>query len=394
MKFKLDDYYITCIPDNIKEINNIKDSFGNDIQLNTHILHFNNLSNNITNASNLSNKITNTFKVPHPDILALICLIAFYPFLKNAEEIIFPQDVSSIWLKILNDHKLTTKTNINGNQKPYAGNFNNIGLSWGGGVDTWGVYQLQKEIYKVLVHEYQEFSPLPLRKKDYPNIVIIETNLRKLIGYVNKPDDVIGWFIWSAVLITSLWVSNEYSLSLLTVGGNMGSTFLQDGKKYHPTHLKPNLWFKTFEKLGLPIYVPLAGLTDLGVLKIINDTDKSVNMELVKYCWYSDKDGNNCHQCKKCIRKEILMGKQSIEKIDKTFNGPSFDYMKNLYSDLKMHKDLAKWIYKYYTPGLELIPKNREELRNNLLKKLKIYNIELLPKNLNYLVEHYGWQLS
>lgn len=364
MKFKMDDFCITCLPDNLDEISNKKDSHGNGIKLVNHTLHFNTKQK--------------TFKLPHPDIIALICLIAFYPFLSSSERIIFPTPVSSIWIDILTDHRLTINTNINPNQKPYIGNPNNIGLSWGGGVDSWAVYKLQPDIYTVLIHELQSYSPLPLKKTGYPKIHIVDTNLKNLIQFTNKTDSP-GWLIWIAVLISSLWLSNEYSLSMVTVGGNIGSTFLQDGRKYHPTHLKPNNWLKTFEKIGLPIYIPLAGLTDLGVLKIVGE-----DMNLVKYCWYSDKDGNNCHKCKKCIRKEYLMGKNNTCS---DFNGPSFEYMKT------KDKNLAKWIYKYYKPALDLIPKNKQSLKENLMERLESFNIEFISDDLEYLVEHYGWNL-
>jgi len=365
MRFKLDELFITCIPDDPTEILNKKDSLGNNIKLINYTLHFSNI-----------------VKLPHPDILALICFIAFFPFLSSSQRIIFPLNVSPIWLDILKDHHLTTNTNINTNQPPYIGKYNNIALSWGGGMDTWALYKLQPHIYTVLIHEYQDFSPLPLQKQNYPNIEIVKTNLRDLIHSIDNknPEKTTsaGWFIWVAVLISSLWLSNEYSLSLLTVGGNIGSVYLNDGTKYHPTHLKPNLWLRTFAKLGLPIYVPLSGLTDLGILKIVG-----LDMSLVKYCWYSDKDGNNCHKCKKCIRKEFLMGNNNVKDY---FNGPSYEYVRT------KNKNLAKWVYKYYQPALDLI--SRDDLKQDLIIQLNKFDIEFIPSELEYLVEHYGWTLN
>ena len=148
MRFYLENNYLTCLPEKQSETFGF-DSTLNKIQLTNNTLYFN---------------YTPT-KIPHPDILALICLVVFFPFIKKSHNIIFPLKVSNNIVKALDKLNLSTNTNIDSNLKPYIGG-SGVALSWGGGLDSWAVYKLQSELYTVLVHEIQEESPLP------PNIYL------------------------------------------------------------------------------------------------------------------------------------------------------------------------------------------------------------------------------
>jgi len=369
MRFFIEDNYITCLPDKPSE-NSGYDSQNNFVKLNTHTLHFNHIL-----AEN---------QLPHADIIALICLIVFYPFLKTSHKITFPFNISNQFVNILAKHKLTTNVNIDHKLFTYNHNHNYslqskrvIALSWGGGLDSWAVYRLQPELYTVLIHEEQEESPLPENDPLSLPLVKVSTNNRQIAS--NNDEKDAGWTTWVSVLVTTLWLSQEYNINTVALGGNLGSLFLQDGKQYYPAHVKPNLWFETFRLLGMELYLPLGGLTDLGVIKIISNDFLSK----FKYCWRSNQLGENCHQCLKCLRKEVLLGKDidQGEVLKHAFTGPSFEYLKT------RNENLAQWVEKYYQPAFILIP---SDMRNQLQRVLLNY-VELLPKNLEFLVEHYGW---
>lgn len=364
MRFEFDpkNRSFICSPESDSETKGV-DSNGIPIELGDRILFFDQIPT----------------KFPRSDMMALICLIAFYPFLKSAKRIIFPKPVNaSIWYQILSRHQLTT--NINTVDSPTdLRSSTGVALSWGGGLDSWAAYQLQPDLYTVLIHQKQDESSLPLKSEDYPPIKMVTTNVTKIAKYLDSVQSP-GWVVWVAVLVSCLWLSEEYDLGYLVLGGNLGSTFLQNGEKYYPAHLKPNLWYQTFNQLKLHIYVPLAGLTDLGVIKILKQT---CGLDKVKYCWFSNPNGGNCHQCHKCIRKEILMGRY-LNRFE--FKGPSFDYVRT------RNPKLATWVTKYYQPALELIP--NDQLKSSLVKSLARCQIEMLSPDLEYLVEHYGWELE
>lgn len=375
MKFFLDETHtiITCCPEGDSELI----GFVGDQQykMQNHSLWFDKRPSN----SDL-----------HPDLLGLICLLVFYPFIQNSSRIEFPKPVSRFFLEILKLHQINASINSDSNlisiqEKQYSNKVNNVALSWGGGLDSWACLKLQPELYSVLIHEEMPESPLPLNLDGYPNVHLVRNNQRSIA--IDSSGRSGGWVNWASVLVSSIWLSQEYNLRMIALGGNLGSVFLKGGAQYFPSHLKPNLWFRTFKMIGLPLYLPLAGLTDLGVIKVLGD-----DLDKVRYCPFIDKvTGSNCHNCWKCIRKEILMGRE-VESLNPKwrdkFIGPSFKYV------LNGGERLGSWVDRYYQPGFELIDKSFPSALEELLKKrLAICGVSLLdPKN-EYLVEHFGWEI-
>jgi len=363
MRFMLDQNQITCLPDNPAENFGLTDRLQK-IKLTNHTLYFNQTPSIL----------------PRPNILALICLIVFYPYLKSSSRIIFPHPVDPSFQEIMKLHQLTTNINLTTDSSDISNHDSNrIALAWGGGLDSWAALTLQSDFYSVLIHEEEPESPLPHSVKYLlNNLKIVRTNQKTISSFADqKNQQSPGWTTWVGVLVTSLWLSAEYQLTHLALGGNLGSTFLNNGKKYFPTHLRPSRWYRTFELINLPIYIPLAGLTDLGVIKILGS-----QIDHLKYCWFADQNGNNCHQCSKCIRKEILMGKNR-HSVDQNFEGPSFEYIRT------KDPQLGCWVEKYYQPALQLIPKSIDQ--RQLIEALSQKEVELLPPDENYHVEHYGF---
>jgi len=394
MRFVLDDSQITCLPESPEEEVGVND-LGQPITLATHTLYFD----------------IRPKKLPTPDHLALICFIVFYPYLAKATRIKWIQPVSPIWLEILKLHNLTTDINLqpqsshppsisqtlSSRLSPHLSQqiipivspivSPKIALSWGGGLDTWAAYQLHPNLYTVLVHERESTDPPIYGPATLTNskFVVVTCNQKSISIKNSKPNNVnlqrttqAGWATWVGVMVTSIWISADYGINMVATGGNIGSVFLNNGSRYHPTHLKPSIWYKTFELVGLPMYIPLGGLTDLGVIKILG----SEQLNRIRYCWFPTKTGDNCHKCPKCIRKEMLLGREQI-KLD-NFVGPSYEYIRT--NDPK----LARWVHCYYGPALQLIPLTFDS--QILIKALKNKSIEILPKSDEYLVEQYGYK--
>tara|TARA_R100001163_G_C5067342_1_gene206382 strand:- start:3542 stop:4660 length:1119 start_codon:yes stop_codon:yes gene_type:complete len=372
MRFILDSSSITCLPECLEEKFGIDDE-SRPIKLSNHFIYFDYLP-----------KI-----LPKPDHLALICIIVWFPYLKYSTRVEFPKPVSNKLKKVMKMHNLTQNINIE-KQKTTSTSKSKIpiklGLAFGGGLDSWATYLLQSDIYEKVVHERDvnpTFNLLNIKANIKPNdeidkkLMIITTNQCSISKIIKNKENA-GWTSWVGVLVTSIWISAEFGFTHIATGGNIGSTFLNNGIRYHPTHLYPSKWYLTFELLNLPIYTPLAGLTDLAVKKIIG-SDKISNL---KYCWYPTKDGDNCHKCDKCLRKEILLGRCKDLK-DIKFDGPTNKYL------VTKNKDMEQWIDKYYQPALKLI--KNSELKENLINSLKSANIFLLNTELEYKIEHWGY---
>ena len=359
MRFVLDETSITCLPDSESETKGLNDR-KIPINLTNHTLYF-------------FDKVPK--RLPQPDHLALICFITFYPYLKNSGRIIFPRPVSKIWHQILKMHEITTDVNYSTQslEKHKYPIKQSIALAFGGGLDSWAALRLQPDLYSILIHE-RDFED-PVLSDSIPNLIQVTTNYKSVSTILKPTPRSAGWTTWVGVLITSLWLSAEYELTGIATGGNLGSVFLNNGTKYHPTHLKPSIWYKTFTLLDLPIYLPLAGLTDLGVVRIIGPY-----IDNIRYCWFPKPDGSNCHNCDKCLRKELLLGRDN--STGKSFDGPSFKYLRT------NDPNLARWINHYYTPALNLLPKSFD--KNGLIRALNEKSIQLLSQEDNHLVEQYG----
>jgi len=370
VRFVLDQGQITFLPQKITDTQGSSDT-GEAIRLVNHTLMIEPVINKI-----------------HPDILALICTLAFYNYLHSADELIYPRAVSPQFLQILELHNFhPTMLNDDPLVKPrFVPKDAQIALSWGGGFDSWAAYLLQPELYSVIIHHHNPDSPIP--KPDLVNLpeyITVTSNTRQLSELANKEDEHAGWVVWSQVLIPTLWLAEKYKLGAIGIGGNLGSVFLKNGRQYHPAHLKPNLWFKTFQLVGLPLYLPLAGLTDLAVYRFLEKrTQPAIDFSQIKYCSLSTTT-ENCHQCLKCQRRELLLGRDLTVPVEA--QGPTVDYLQ------RGKEEYAIWIDKYYQPALQLVPPV-VGLKTRLKQALQQVEIPLLPPEYEVMVEHYGWDLA
>jgi hypothetical protein len=424
MRFILDsDEIITCLPSNLSETFAVLEN-GVQIKLVNHFVSFNN---------------SKLLKL-HPDVIALICTLTFYPFIKNSSNIIFPLDISNYFASHLIKHfNKNTKFNIDptliirknrsmGSTSPSQGTSPSRGiLSWGGGVDSHTILLFQPDIYKVIVHLGEACGDLanpdcstpnppdthppgthPPGTHPYLNIISNIQQLSEIIK-ANFASQKIGWSLWCQVLIPALLVSEDYEgkLSFIGVGGNLGSVFLHNGSHYHPTHINHNLWYQTFSAVGLPLYVPLAGLTDIAITKLLykccsksdcsksdcsksdcsksdcsksdcskSDCSKTI-ISNIKYCG-NNTGLDNCHKCPKCLRRELILFNRDIE-MPLALIGPSIDYIQ--------HGIKYTWIDSYYLPALDLI--ENPDLKNRLQLDLKKHSIKYIEKNIEYQIEQY-----
>jgi hypothetical protein len=172
------------------------------------------------------------------------------------------------------------------------------------------------------------------------------------------------------VLIPLLVNAEKFNLKYFGLGGNLGSVFLNGGTKYFPAHKKKNQWVRLFESAGVPMFCPLAGVSDVGVINILGvDFEKSI------YC-QKGKDGTNCHKCNKCIRRDNVYQCTETDKLEKII-GPSVKWVNN---PLKYD-----WVNRYYPSGIDYQP---NELRNLVKDKLQRYLKPMTKEEINY-VESY-----
>lgn len=364
-------------------------------------------------------------KKTHPDLIALLCILCFYPYVKN--DVTFPFPVSNNFASAFNDTGLwlqevingaytkTNKiniTNVNNNVTPYSGN--KISISFGGGVDSLALYSLYPD--SIVVHEQTKL----------PNGTIVKENVIDTINYINdiggtaisfantsrrgisKPS---GWATWAACTANAVLIAQDYNIGVILTGSVLGSGFLSNGKKFIKGTTKPeqrNKWLVAFERIGIPMIPATAGLTEYGNMLILKK-----NKLIDKAVWCFLDNGNNCHKCWKCFRRDTIINsiipnhfpddyweRYNTEQIKlKLKERPLYfahilsETLRNL-SHIKWLKqyipydieNTGSWLHKYYPDNFNVFPDKISIEKKELLirtieeqfEPMNKYNIEVL----------------
>lgn len=236
------------------------------------------------------------FSAIHPDILALIGVLAFYPALPQGDfELRTGFPLSPSVEAALRRPWILPGVRVFGcgYVDPYVPKRETV-LSYGGGLDSLAASILFPDA--PLVHE----TPLPTSRamftdvvndivgKDANNYVVFD-NLRQLFTVWGLP-------VWVSVYIASLILEPKNILS----GSEMTGTYLMGGEKYAPRHA--NRWYQVFEAIGISV-LPTSFLSEVGNARIVAAAGR---MDDAAYCAKIDRA--DCDNCTKCLRRRMLRG--------------------------------------------------------------------------------------
>lgn len=261
----------------------------------------------------------------HPDILALLCMVCFYPYCKG--DVTFPKDVSVNFAEAFGEYGLKQKEMIEGNYTetniinirnvdknliPYRGC--NISVSYGGGMDSTALYALFPE--SIFIHEQIKLPNGDIAKDNaIDNIKYINDNGGRAISFYNTNRRNIsrpsGWATWTACAANCLLVATDLNIGYIFTGTVLGSAFLWNGTKYFPANKKRNTWVETFNKIGIPLIQVTSGLSEISNAKIIIEK----NLQSLPI-WCNAKDGGNCHTCWKCFRRDTILNYLNVKNYD------------------------------------------------------------------------------
>jgi len=268
----------------------------------------------------------------HPDLLGLICLFIFYPFIGNSVE--FAKPVSPRLEEAFRNECFERQfefRNIDHELKVYNGN--RMALSFGGGIDSSAVRTMFPDAY--IVHEGHIrngeivpcFSHEVVRQVGIDKARVILTNQR----YVSHPG---GWHGWPCSTITSLLMATDMDFGIIFTGSIIGSTMLSNGnsfwdrleaRKWHGP--SGNYWQSTFGHIGLPMFAPVTGVSEFQTMNL---SLQLIYSEDVVYCM--DDNGAACGFCTKCFRRDLI--RSTIEH--------SHSVNWNNYDNEKIHSLLTK----------------------------------------------------
>ena len=165
----------------------------------------------------------------HPDLLGLLCLIIFYPFV--GERVVFPMPVSPRLEEAFRNPNFRRQfrfDNVDSSVEMYSGS--EMALSFGGGSTPAPSRTMFPEAYVVHEAHWQQGRLVP---SDTHRVVhdmglgrgrVVATNQR----YVSRPG---GWHGWTCSLATTLLMATDRDFGVILMGSTLGGTLLRGGNR-------------------------------------------------------------------------------------------------------------------------------------------------------------------
>ena len=336
----------------------------------------------------------------HPDMIAAICITAFYPFIKYSATMPYPvsqQFADSLKMDILPQHetvngiykavKNITITNIDATIETYSGV--NTVIAYGGGIDSTAIALLcpefpiihttncsdsieRKNVMKRFVEDHLKNEPL-----------LVDSNCKNLC----RPG---GFTTFTNIFLVPLMLSSDLNIKNICCGEVLESSCLSNGTKYFPQFnpQRRNRWMRFYTNIGINIFSPIAGCSELITSKIVFNNNLS---DEVLFC--ESREGYPCHKCTKCLRKLLELNLHGynhdfntfVEKdmtlflkkrplyfsntLIETINNQNVPvYMKESISDL-IHLN-TNLFHKIYSKSFIYFP---EDIRNTIIQSLLKY---------------------
>ena len=249
-------------------------------------------------------------KMLHPDIVAAICITAFYPFIHSSATMPFPVSkrfADGLQMDILPQHgkidgvyratEPITIENIDVNLEPYVDGTNTV-VAYGGGMDSTAI--------ACLFPEYALIHSTDIDNKDDTVRKFVEDNLKNKIHIIESNCKYLatpkGFTTFTNIYITPLIMTADLDIKNIMCGAILGATCLSNGTKYFPQFdpSRRNRWERFYNHIGLCMFSPIAGCSELITSKIICEHNLE---EKVIYC--DINKGFPCNKCTKCLRKQL-----------------------------------------------------------------------------------------
>ena len=241
----------------------------------------------------------------HPDIIAAICLTAFYPFIKYKATM--PLSVSSefntalqtilIQHEMINGSYRATQNIVIRNVDDYVRQYkgDRTVIAFGGGVDSTALSIMFPE-YGVVHGKHCDVTNVDnFAKSIQVGSHIVENNCTQIC------DD--GFTTFTNIFLSALVMSSDLEIGNIMCGEILTSSFLTRGIKYFP-QINPrrrNRWFRFYEQIGMNIISPVAGCSEIVTAKIVFSKGLS---DKVLFC--EKNEGHPCYKCTKCFRKCLI----------------------------------------------------------------------------------------
>ena len=189
------------------------------------------------------------------------------------------------------------------------------GLAFSGGIDSAAAVALMPNS-TVLI--YNERSSIPgkldhtnalrffdeLRQSEQREVIRVQSNHESIRMRDGK---MAGFSTDYACAVQVILLADYFGLDSIGTGMPLENTYLWHGYKYRDFG---ETWFwthysKIFEDVGLPLYQPVAGCSEIVNMQIVEQMNWT---GFAQSCLRSNTPGKVCGRCWKCFRKNSLLG--------------------------------------------------------------------------------------
>ncbi len=318
----------------------------------------------------------------HPDHLALIGIMAAFPFTKEVLQL--PLVVSQRFIdgfNVLKRFKIIPKSNEGTYYSP--SNPEKSTLAFSGGIDsTAALSVMPKDTALVFLNRPRKLTTRSLYDKSAPLAIIKYAESQGYevykincdVEYIRNP---VGFPVDLAAGIPAVAIASILGASSVAFGTIMESAYRigHDVARNYTDSSHHRLWGNAFMRSGLFLTLPVAGVSEVGTSLIV----ESSAFAGISYSCIRGKWPNPCQNCWKCFRKLLvesriknqIIGDKEMKKWLKVK-----EVRNKLSKRLISHENVLAWA---------LSGKNVEGKRANLLQG----RLEGMRRNLDHLTRWY-----
>lgn len=284
----------------------------------------------------------------HNDHLALIVLLAAHPFAIGTLSI--PLHVSKQFEEATEIFSRYRPEFLDTSEKPYTPKSDGKpGLAFSGGMDSTAALALMpsntvpvfldrpRRANKTLYNKSAAKATLAfLEAKGVPNIAI-STDVEFIRNPVGFPTDL-------ATGIPVIALASHFQFDSVGFGTVMESAYRIGHKKSRNYLESPHykVWAPLFEAAGLPLFLPVAGVSEVGTTTIVH---RSSYRGMARSCIRGDWP-QTCNNCWKCFRKKLIEhGIHQTEFNDNQFliSLQSKEVVRKLSAEFISHENVLGW---------------------------------------------------
>ncbi|MDA8615537.1 DUF6395 domain-containing protein [Candidatus Poseidoniales archaeon] len=323
----------------------------------------------------------------HPDHLALISILVAHPFVGTCLNL--PFKVSEGFAQVTSGFTAYKVKYASNDGASYKSPANAVpGLAFSGGADSTACLLLMPK------STVSVFMDRPIRKKTsmYNKTASMATikhakkqgfEMHSILCDVEYTRQPLGFPTDLVPSIPLIAIAQQRGIDAIAFGTVMESAYRighQQARDYANSH-HFRLWGRLFAAAGLPLYLPVAGVSEVGTSKIVRESSFS---HYTRSC-IRGKWPNACENCWKCFRKNMVEEKFNKGMVSEEFLRSGLQIRE---AKLKLqkwpvsHENVLAWALQGNTGELNQILSQRFEGSERDLSYLESFyppSIDLIP---------------